>query len=657
MTARLNSPGSTAFESKGEVSFIKGSNTGIAYMIGIAEFGEVGKVYECISYPDFEKKFGGYISGYYLNKCANAFFKNGGYKLYVVRTAHYAAGVLSALKSSLTVKGFNDNEEDRAKVDTLKFEATGEGLLGNKINVSNKKAETELDGLLAASAITSAILDEIPEGLIAGDIVDISDGSHYVRVIVTNINTATKTIYFKSVTLASIIADAAVVNTASTHAARTVLLEDLVTDATSARLSNVSGINIGSILTFIDTQSGSPNSVSVKVTDISNNVVSFATVGTITTILIANSLVVSQEFDITVYFQEDQERKTITYLSMVAENEVNYIENKMKSDLITVEDLDSSERDIGDFPEVFDLEYLTGGDDGLTSLADTDFSGVQADKTGLYAFDILPRQFAQIGSPDCRTASFQSNLNEYALSRGLWTEFDFSFDLTWEEAKEHVTETAMLNTNMGEINYPNPMWKNPITGIIEVIPQCGHTMGLNARVWSEIGKGPWIAAAGTEDGKYKASEGFETDVTEDKTVRDALYEARINALYRYPSYGDLKYGIQTLESDGEFPQVPERVVFLYCEHSIVNGTPWIVFKNIDTSSLKRLSKTAKKFLRGVWRAGGLKGLKEEDAFVVDVGEDVNTTEREEAGEMWCKIGLATKKAGEFVYFEFHKKIA
>ena len=144
---------------------------------------------------------------------------------------------------------------------------------------------------------------------------------------------------------------------------------------------------------------------------------------------------------------------------------------------------------------------------------------------------------------------------------------------------------------------------------------------------------------------------------EDEKIRSSLYEARINALYRYPVFGNLKYGIQTLESNGEFPQMPERVTFLYCEHSLEAGTPWTVFKNIDTSTLKRLKKTVRKFLVGVWTAGGLKGVTEEEAFVVDVSEEnVNTLARQEAGEMWCRIGLATKKAGEFVYFEYFKKL-
>ena len=57
-------------------------------------------------------------------------------------------------------------------------------------------------------------------------------------------------------------------------------------------------------------------------------------------------------------------------------------------------------------------------------------------------------------------------------------------------------------------------------------------------------------------------------------------------------------------------------------------------------------------------AGMLKGLTDEEAFNVDVSvAAVNTVAVQEAGEIRAKIELATKKAGEFVYFEFAKKLS
>jgi hypothetical protein len=184
---KLRSPGSTSFESEPSVSNIRGADVGTGWMLGIAEWGQVAVPTECVSYPDFERKFGGYLSGYYLAKSAWLFFKNGGKRLFVVRTAHYDAGALQALKADTTIQGLNAGIEDRTKVDTISFEAMGEGTRGNKINVSNKKFGTILSAAISPGAASSATVVSA-SGLEIGDIVDIYDDTHWVRVILTNIS-------------------------------------------------------------------------------------------------------------------------------------------------------------------------------------------------------------------------------------------------------------------------------------------------------------------------------------------------------------------------------------------------------------------------------------------------------------------------------------
>jgi hypothetical protein len=671
----LNSPGQSSGIVRGEGASIRGAALGTCFFLGIAEWGEIAKNQEVFNLEDYTRKFGGYVSGYYLKQCVEQFFKEGGAKAIVARTAHYDAGVLQAAKSSLTAQGYNAGDDDRAKVDTLKFTATGEGDYGNKINLSTKKAETISDGELGIASHTFVTVDEVT-GFEIGDIVDINDGTHYVRVIVTYIDSGTKRLYFTSVALAAAIATAATVKTASKHAVRTTLAASLETDATSIELTSVSGVEVGMVLTVVDKQSGSPYDVTLKVTGVSGKVIEFASVGTITTITAANSEVVSQEFNLRIYHGQDSVDKEYTYLSMSSEYEKNYVHNKVNDNslYVVVADQLSAEDLIGDFPEVMDGDYLTGGADGLASLADTDFIGDETLKSGLYAFDAVPKQFAQFSSPDCRTASFQRALLTYSeqQKKMLFATLDIDFSKTPEQAKEYVLNTAMLNSRHGEINYPNVKFKNPLTGVVSNIPQSGASAGLKARIWTEVGKGPWIQAAGTENGVFRSLAGFESDYTQDVDYRDLLYEARINALYKYSPFGNLKYGIRTLEVNGEHPQIGELVTFLYCIHSIEQGTPWSVFANIDTSTFKRLGRTIKKFLRGVWLAGGLKGADESEAFIIDF-DSVNDAGTEEKGEIWVKIGLATKKGGEFVYwvkiglatkkggefvyYTFHKKAA
>ena len=83
--------------------------------------------------------------------------------------------------------------------------------------------------------------------------------------------------------------------------------------------------------------------------------------------------------------------------------------------------------------------------------------------------------------------------------------------------------------------------------------------------------------------------------------------------------------------------------------------PWSVFENIDDEFKAKSKASIYNFLESVRKRGGLKGKKAEEAFHIDM-ESLNTAETEEAGEFYFRIGLAAKKAGEFIYFIFSKII-
>ena len=59
------------------------------------------------------------------------------------------------------------------------------------------------------------------------------------------------------------------------------------------------------------------------------------------------------------------------------------------SNLIKVTDLESASVSPANLPAIATHGPLTGGDDGLTGLADADFVGNAAGKTGLHALDLV----------------------------------------------------------------------------------------------------------------------------------------------------------------------------------------------------------------------------------------------------------------------------
>ena len=665
MSDKLLSPGIKVLRERGLGASVKGSDLGIVYVLGVFEWGEIGKPILILNPTDRAKKVGEYLSSYYGAKAIDILFAQKGISnIYAVRTAHYTAGVCDAVKAAVISQGYNPDDENRVKVNTVNFTGKAEGEYGNKINLTNKKVETVTTAILATGGESVAVSSV--EGFEIGDAIELISGVNRIRTIITYINSTTDTLYFKSLTLAGSYAAGAIVITPSTHLIRTVLKsgQTLANNATEIELDNVNGIVKGMVLTVVDKRVGAvePNHVSFIVKDISRNKIYFDDIGSITSISAVDSVAISQEFNLSVYISEDFV-KTIEYISMSATNEKYYINNNFKNDYVLATDIVSAENLIGDIPESFEKLFLTAGDDGLVGLSSDDFVGIEANKTGMYAFNYMTEQFAQIICPDGRWADTQRSLNNYAESRRLWFESDCDSGKDAEENVDFLVNDAMLNSDYSEFNFPNLKWKNLITSVIESIPKSCFVAGLNARIWgkSTSGYGPWTQPAGTEDGILYDVEGLEGEdengvhEVSDTTIRDYLYRNKINSIIKYSPYGFIKYGIRITASGSQFTQIGESVTFLYCEHSIKNGMPWTVFKNIDESFKSRANSLISTFLESVWKAGGLKGISIEEAFVVDM-DSLNTEDTENAGEFYFKIGLATKKAAEFVYFVFSKKI-
>ena len=667
MAVRPKSPGITVSETTGTPG-IRGQDTGIIYIEGVSQWGAIGSPIEILSEPDAKTKLGDYVTGYFGRQCVEAAFQQRGVsKVLFARVAHYTAGALQAVKASHTVTGYDPETEDQAKVNTVKWQALAEGTLGNRLKIDTVKASG--GPLVTSDFDTGDEKIEVTDSsdFEVGDIVEVVDTVvHYCRIIVTAIDSVNHYLYCKAQTLAASIVQAnSTVKTCSTHKVRTALAtgESLESNATQIDLANASAVNIGAVLTVVDTRIGGglPNNISLKVTNKSVNTIYFADIGTITTIAAANSEVVSQEFNATVYLDTVQLETEQKFLSMSSANEKDYIGNKFVSAYVEAIDQASSEGDLGDIPESLTLQLLASGDDGLTSLADADFIGSEAVGHGFHQYNTEAKRFAQLLVADSSSAAVQNAALEYAADRGLWYEGWVPFDTTAANAIVFKRDTMQANSNYGAMSWPNVKWLNVEKGVIETLPAAAFIAGNNAETWSSVGKGPWTQPAGVENGVLRSVQGLEgTDAngvneTDSLTIRDSLYEENINPLYLFPSRGFLVYGIRTLETDGDFPQKGERCTFLYVEHSIREGIPWSVFSNIDDVLKGRVKRSAGGFLRGVWNQGGLKGATTEEAYIIDL-ESLNTDLTEDAGEFWVKIGLATKKGAEFVFLVFSKLV-
>ncbi len=351
---------------------------------------------------------------------------------------------------------------------------------------------------------------------------------------------------------------------------------------------------------------------------------------------------------------QDVVREVFDELSMT-DTDADYVETRINgvSKYITVTDLASATAAPNDKPATGTFS-LTGGDDGLTGLADTDYIGSSAGRTGLYALDVVPESLL-IAVPGVATTAVQNGVLDYCAGRkDCFAILDPPFGNTPDQIKTYVETTAGLNSSYGAFYYPNVKILDPLTGKEKVVPPSGFVIGAYARTDGD--KGVWKVAAGIEDGRLAGVIGLETDLVNDKAVRDVLYPARINPICFLRGYGIRVYGARTLDGSKEFPYINERRTFIYCEKSINEGTQFAEFENNEPGLWKKLTRSIKSFLLTVWRQGGLRGEKPQDAFVVKIDEELNTQEFIDQGIVRGLIGLATQRPAEFIWFEFQRKI-
>ncbi len=109
---------------------IAGVGTGTGGFVGVTEKGPMGKATLITSATQYASIFGGYVSGWATPYAVEQFFKEGGSKCYVVRTAHYsniATNATTAVTGSVTIT-------DGATTDVLKIEASSAGAWGNSLS-------------------------------------------------------------------------------------------------------------------------------------------------------------------------------------------------------------------------------------------------------------------------------------------------------------------------------------------------------------------------------------------------------------------------------------------------------------------------------------------------------------------------------------------
>lgn len=150
--------------------------------IGTAEWGPMNKATLITSWPEFVRTFGSDMSNGYLAMGVRDFFRMGGQRAWVVRTAHYTditdPATVTAEKAAVTIQSDEDTPQDALTVTALYY-----GTYGNNIRVTIENADKATGTFDLVVSLISGDSARVAERY-AGVTLDSSDEDHFVEDVI-----------------------------------------------------------------------------------------------------------------------------------------------------------------------------------------------------------------------------------------------------------------------------------------------------------------------------------------------------------------------------------------------------------------------------------------------------------------------------------------
>ncbi len=212
------------------------------------------------------------------------------------------------------------------------------------------------------------------------------------------------------------------------------------------------------------------------------------------------------------------------------------------------------------------------------------------------------------------------------------------------KADQELFRTGIGNDNLewGAAYYP---WLQVENG--RQVPPSGAIAGAYTMV--DQTRGVWKAPANIS---LSGAPDLTAHITseEQEAMNMPLGGKAINAIRLFPGKGILVWGARTLDGNSQdWRYVPVRRTVTFIEQSVQKNSAWVVFEPNDANTWVILKATISNFLIGLWKQGGLAGVKPEDAFSVLIGDGITMTPADILeGRLVVTILLAVSRPAEFI---------
>jgi len=315
--------------------------------------------------------------------------------------------------------------------------------------------------------------------------------------------------------------------------------------------------------------------------------------------------------------------------------------------------------------QTIDRQRASGGRDG-GDLADTDITGDEDRKTGIYAllktdlFNLLcipPPVRGRPGDPHTATSAdvYQRAL-KLCVDRRAFLIVDP--DPLWGENTDTAVPSAITGRDAlglagqaarnGAIYFPCVREVDPLrdSQVYSFVP-CGLVAGIMTR--TDNNRGVWKAPAGL-DAALNGVQGLQVNLND--LENGQLNRLGINCLRSFPVNGRVVWGARTLrgadQAADEYKYVPVRRLALYIEESLYRGTQWTVFEPNDEPLWAQIRLNVGAFMQNLFRQGAFQGRSPREAYLVKCDAETTTQNDINLGIVNVLVGFAPLKPAEFV---------